>query len=74
VTFEQATVYLVDLARRSGGVVKAGVVETDPALSVDDQTMVSAAAHALASSTNVFATPNEEGWFPYEEIRVTDLR
>ncbi len=58
------------LARANDGLVSATQVESDEELSADKQT-VSAAAHALASSTNVFATPREDGWFPYSEIRFT---
>ena len=62
------------LARRNGGSIAAGDVEANPALAAD-RDIVSAAAHALAGSTNVFATPGETGdWFPYAEIRFTDLR
>jgi hypothetical protein len=38
-----------------------------------EKLIVSAAAHALAGSTNVFATSGAPGWFPYQELRFTDL-
>ena len=60
------------MARRNDGLVEATQVEDDEELASDPQT-VSAAAHALASSTNVFASPRGEGWFPYSEIRFTLL-
>ena len=72
-TYEQAQARLVALAKRNGGVIAAGEVEADPALAAD-RDIVSAAAHALASSTNVFATVAESGgWFPYAEIRMSGL-
>lgn len=73
-TYEEAQARLVALARRNGGVVRSSDVEADAELAVEWD-VVSAAAHALAGSTNVFATPGESGdWFPYAEIRITDLR
>jgi predicted NUDIX family NTP pyrophosphohydrolase len=73
VTFEAATERLIALARTNGGVVTAAAVEADPELAAAHET-VSAAAHALAGSTNVFASSGDSSWFPYEEIRFTDLR
>lgn len=72
-TFDDAKARLITLARSNGGVLSAAVVETDPQLDAEPA-IVSAAAHALAGSTNVFATPNTDGWFPYAEIRFSDLR
>ena len=60
------------MAKSNDGLVEATKVEGDEELAADPQT-VSAAAHALASSTNVFATAREDGWFPYAEIRFTLL-
>lgn len=71
-TFEEATARLVELARSDQGVVTAETVEHDDQLATD-KSIVSAAAHALAGSTNVFATSGGSGWFPYEELRFTDL-
>jgi hypothetical protein len=73
VTFEEATERLVAMARRNGGSVTAGDVEADDELAADQET-VSAAAHALVGSTNVFGSAAGSGWFPYTEIHFTDLR
>jgi hypothetical protein len=76
VTFDEATDRLLALARDSEGVVTASQVEDDPLLA-EDQRLVSAAARMLAGSTNVFGTARaseDEGWFPFEELRFTDLR
>jgi hypothetical protein len=72
-TFEEATARLIEIARSKQGVVTAESVEEDGELA-GDRPIVSAAAHALAGSTNVFATSGGSGWFPYEELRFTDLR
>ena len=72
-TFEEATERLVAMARRKGGLLTAGDVEADHELAADQET-VSAAAHALAGSTNVFGSAADSGWFPYTEIHFTDLR
>jgi hypothetical protein len=73
VTVEEATERLVAIARRNGGSLAAGDVEADGELAADQET-VSAAAHALVGSTNIFGSPRESGWFPYAEIQFTDLR
>jgi hypothetical protein len=73
VTFDDAKVRLLELARSHGGVLTARDVVADSDLSADPQ-MASAAAHALAGSTNVFGTASDNGWFPYHEITFTDLR
>jgi hypothetical protein len=75
VTFEQAQSKLLEIARRHGGIITAAEVEADETLARERET-ISAAAHAFAGSTNVFATSreDEDGWFPYAEIRFTDLR
>lgn len=75
-TFDEAKSRLIDLARAGGGTVSADAVERDKDLG-DERAIVSAAAHALAGSTNVFAASrntDEVGWFPYSEIRISDLR
>ena len=73
-TYEEAQARLVALARRNGGYLRSSDVEADPELAAE-RDVVSAAAHALAGSTNVFPTARESGdWFPYAEIRFTDLR
>ena len=75
-TFDEATDRLLTMARESGGVVTASQVESDEELS-EDQRLVSAAARMLAGSTNVFGTARaseDEGWFPFEELRFTGLR
>lgn len=71
-TFDEATGRLIELARSKQGVLTAQVVEEDEELA-SDRSIVSAAAHALAGSTNVFASSGASGWFPYEELRFTDL-
>jgi hypothetical protein len=72
-TFDHATARLLAMARESGGILSAEQVENDPEL-VDDPQTVSAAAHALAGSTNVFGSPqDEDGWFPYAELRFSEL-
>ena len=72
-TYEQAQEALLALARKNGGMITAADVEADAALAAD-QDVVSAAARALSGSTNVFSTPSDSGgWFPYTEIRITDL-
>jgi hypothetical protein len=74
-TFEEAMGRLVELARQSGGTVRASQVEADPDLSTDHDT-VSAAAHKLAGSTNVFASQedDERAWFPYSELVFAETR
>ena len=72
-TYEQAQEALLALAKAHGGLITAVDVESDEELA-SDQPTVSAAARAFAGSTNVFAVPREdEGWFPYSEIRITVL-
>lgn len=72
-TYEQAQDALLSLAKQHGGVISAADVEADDALAADQPT-VSAAARAFAGSTNVFAVPREDdGWFPFSEIRITVL-
>ncbi len=74
VTVDQATSRLLALARANGGTLTAALVESDAELA-EDPSLVSAAAHALAGSTNAFGTSEDvAGWFPYSEIRFTDLR
>jgi hypothetical protein len=73
VNYDEATARLLAIAKRNGGVLTAADVEADPDLAADANT-VSAAGHALAGSTNVFASPSDEGWFPYAELRFTELR
>lgn len=72
VSFEDAVARLVALARQNGGILTAADVERDPELSADQLT-VSAAAHSLAGSTNVFASQTDTGWFPYAELRFSEL-
>jgi hypothetical protein len=65
---------LIALARANGGILTAAQVEADAEL-VEDRNVASAAAHALAGSTNAFgSSEGAAGWFPYAEIRITDLR
>jgi hypothetical protein len=72
-TYEQAQEAMLSLAREHGGLITAADVESDDELAADKPT-VSAAARAFAGSTNVFAIPrDDEGWFPYSEIRITVL-
>lgn len=69
VTYEQAMTRLVELAAANRGVVLATQVEADGALS-QAQDLVSAAARALAGSTNVFSLDERDGreWFPYSRL------
>jgi hypothetical protein len=73
VSFDEAKARLIAIARQNGGVVTSDAAERDEILSTD-RSLTSAAAHALASATNVFGSPRDIGWFPYAEIRFTDLR
>jgi predicted NUDIX family NTP pyrophosphohydrolase len=73
VTYDEAKARLIAIARQRGGIVTAADVEADPDLATDRE-IVSAAGHALAGSTNVFASLSEKGWFPYAEMRFSDLR
>ena len=72
-TYDEAMARLVELAREHGGVVTAHDVESDSELAAE-QAIASAAGHALAGSTNVFSSPSDEGWFPYAELRFSELR
>jgi hypothetical protein len=72
-TYDEAKARLIAIARQKGGVVTVADIDADPNLAADHE-IVSAAAHALAGSTNVFASPSDQGWFPYAELRFTDLR
>jgi hypothetical protein len=74
-TFEEAMGRLVELARENGGTVRAAQVEANPDLAADPET-VSAAAHKLAGSTNVFASQDEDDrtWFPYSELVFAETR
>jgi hypothetical protein len=65
---------LVVLAKRSGGVLTAEQIESDADFAAVPN-IASAAAHALAGSTNVFGTARDDGagWFPYQELRFTEL-
>jgi hypothetical protein len=75
VSFEEATTRLLLLARESGGTVTAAQVEGDARLS-SDQTLTSAAARALAGSTNVFSFENADddpAWFPFSGLVVGHL-
>jgi hypothetical protein len=75
VKFSEASERLVRLARENGGVVTAARVERDRELSAESE-LVSAAARALDGTTNVFGTPrssDDDGWFPFEELRFTGL-
>jgi hypothetical protein len=74
VTYEQAMTQLVELARANGGVVLSAHVEADDALS-EAQSLVCAAARALAGSTNVFSLdePDRREWFPYSKLIFSEL-
>jgi hypothetical protein len=73
VTYDEAMERLVAIARANGVVVTARDVEGDADLAAD-QSIASAAGHALAGSTNVVSSPSDTGWFPYAELRFTELR
>jgi hypothetical protein len=74
-TFDELTARLLMLARESGGTVTAAQVESDERLS-SDQLLTSAAARALAGSTNVFSFEEEDdrAWFPFSGLTVGHLR
>ena len=73
-TIDELTARLLSLARESGGTVTAAQVEGDERLS-SDQMLTSAAARALAGSTNVFSFDEEDGrdWFPFSGLIVGHL-
>jgi hypothetical protein len=71
-TFDQATARLLQLAKQNGGKVTAAQVEADEPLSTD-QNLTSAAARALAGSTNIFSfdePDDDRAWFPFSGLRV----
>jgi hypothetical protein len=63
---EDATRRLLELLDAKGGSLSAADVEADPELA-EDQATVSAAAHALATESDIY--PSEETgdrkWFPF---------
>jgi hypothetical protein len=65
-TVEQARQRLLDLIDQHGGYVGAAIIEADTELA-ENQAVVSAAAHALATEPAI--TTGEEAdsraWFPY---------
>ena len=73
-TFDELTARLLTLAQESG-TVTAAQVESDERLA-SDQLLTSAAARALAGSTNVFSFEEEDGreWFPFSGLTVGQLR
>ena len=76
VSFEEVTARLLSLARQSGGTVTAAQVEDDERLSRDEN-LTSAAARALASSTNIFSFDEPDdgrNWFPFSGLTVGNLR
>jgi hypothetical protein len=74
-SFEEVTARLLLLARRNAGRLTATQVEADERLA-SDQTLTSAAARALAASTNIFAfeEPDSREWFPFSGLVVEKLR
>ena len=69
-TYAEAMARLVLLAKEHGGTLTAAQVEADELLSVDRDS-VSAAARALAASTNAFSLDKPEdarGWFPFGSL------
>jgi hypothetical protein len=74
-TFDELTARLLSLARESGGKVTAAQVEADERLS-SDQMLTSAAARALAGSTNIFSfdEADDRAWFPFSGLIVGQLR
>ena len=63
-TFDEATTRLLELARGEQGIITAQTSSKNDSELADEKLIVSAAAHALAGSTNVFATSGGSGWFP----------
>jgi hypothetical protein len=71
-SFHETTARLVALARDNGGHLTATQVEADEELAADRGT-TSAAACALAALTNVVGARRGDGWFPYQELRFSEL-
>jgi hypothetical protein len=74
-TFDQATARLLQLAKQNGGRVTAAQVEADESLSTD-QNLTSAAARALAGSTNIFSFDEPDdgrAWFPFSGLVIGQL-
>jgi hypothetical protein len=63
---EQATRRLLELLEAKGGSLTAADVEADSQLA-QDQATVSAAAHALATESDIATREESDGreWFPY---------
>jgi hypothetical protein len=74
VNYDQAVNRLIQLARGKGGVLSAAEVEGDEELAMHKD-LVSAAARALAGSTNVFSSDEPDGrtWFPYSSLLFSEL-
>ena len=69
-TYEEAMARLAVLAKEHNGALTAAQVEADETLS-SDHALVSAAARALAGSTNVFSYEEiDDGreWFPFSGL------
>lgn len=74
VTYDEVTNRLLALAAQNGGKLTAAQVERDERLSLDP-TLTTAAALALAGSTNIFSfdEPDERAWFPFSGLVVGQL-
>jgi hypothetical protein len=74
VTYDEVTGRLLALAAQNGGKVTAAQVERDERLSLDP-TLTTAAALALAGSTNIFSfdEPDDRAWFPFSGLIVGQL-
>jgi hypothetical protein len=73
-SYDEVAARLVKLAKANGGTVTAAQVEADERLS-RDRDLVSAAARALGSGTNVFSAEEDDGreWFPYSSLTFSEL-
>jgi hypothetical protein len=73
VKYDEATARLLALARTNEGTLTWSQVEDDATLA-SERDLVSAAAHALAGSTNVFSNDEDDGraWFPYSSLTFSE--
>jgi hypothetical protein len=73
-TYDEVTARLLALAEQGGGTVTAAQVEADELLS-RDQNLTSAAARALAGSTNIFSfeETDDRTWFPFSGLVIGQL-
>ncbi len=72
-TVEQATERLLALVEENGGSVTAAIIEADGELA-ENQEVVSAAAHALATEPGITTSEETDGraWFPFSRLTRTE--